>query len=308
MPKLSSKKDCKNAIAIIRGGSKDGEFVYFDESNKNEPVLKVENLYDLVSDKKVRSQKKYMSLDEMMKLKVAFETGNIQEDIKEIYDKLKPEVQKAQHNHIKLNDGQFELVPLIKENQVQKIMVAGMSGVGKSTIISHYAENYKKLFPKNRIIIISRHDEDPVLDKIKGIKRIKLNDEILEAEIDLSDMAQSLVIMDDIDTIPDKRINKLIANLRDDLLENARHHNIYMCCVSHQLLNFRTTRHLLLECDSIIFFPKSGGYQIKRFLKEYASLEREQVQTIMKLPSRWICLNKNTYPNTIISETDILIL
>jgi len=309
MPKLaSSKKDNDNAIAIIRGGDKDGEFVYFDDSNKNDPILKVENLYDLVSDKKVRSQKKYMSLKEMLDLQVAFQTGNVKDDIKEIYDRLKPEVVKAKNNSIHINDGSFELIPTIKENQVQKLMVCGMSGSGKSTLISKYAMNYKAVFPKNRIIIISRHDEDEVLDRIKGIKRIKLTDEILDTEIDIKDLASSLVIMDDIDTIPNPKINKLIANLRDDLLENARHHNIYMCVVSHQILNAKKTKHLLLECDTIVFFPRSGAYQIKRFLKEYASLEKDTINKIIKLPSRWCALNKNTFPNTLISESDIFIL
>lgn len=306
MPKLSKEEG--SPLAVIRGGSKDGECVYFDESNKNEPVLKVESLYDTISDKKVRSQKKYMSLREMMDLKVAFETGNIKEDIREIYDKLKPDVQTAKNNHIKIHDGTFDVVPYVKENQVSRIMVSGQAGQGKSTWISKYAMNYKKLFPKNRIIIISRHDEDEVLDKIKGIKRIKLSDELLNVDMDLSQMADSLCILDDIDTIADKKINKLIANLRDDMLENGRHHNIYMCCVSHMILNGRSTRHLILECDMVVFFPRSGQYQLKRFLKEYAGFDREKVDMIMKVPSRWCALNKRTFPNTLIAENDIYIL
>lgn len=309
MPKLSTKKnDKKNALAIIKGGKQDGEIVYFDDSNKNEPILKIDNLFDYVSDKKVRSKKKYMTLKEMMNLKLAFEKGTIHDDIKEIYESLKPEVKTSVDNHLKIHDGTFEPIPSMIENQVQKVFISGMSGSGKSTWIANYAKNYKKLFPKNNVIVISRHDEDDVIDKIGKIKRIKLTDEILDAEIDIKDLANSLIIMDDIDTIPSKPIANLIARLRDDLLENARHHNIYMCCVSHQILNYKNTRHLILESDSIVFFPRSGGYQIKRFLKEYISLEKDKINMIMKLPSRWVMINKNTYPNTLISENDIYIL
>ena len=154
----------------------------------------------------------------------------------------------------------------------------------------------------------SKMDKDDVIDCIKGVKRIKLNEEILDADIDIKDLKNSLIICDDIDTITNKQVCKLVANLRDDLLENARHYNIYLCCVSHQILNYKSTRHLILESDIIVFFPRSGGYQIKRFLKEYMSLERKQVDDVMKIPSRWIAINKNTFPNTYIGENDIYIL
>ena len=80
-----------------------------------------------------------------------------------------------------------------------------------------------------------------------------------------------------------------------------------MLCISHQLLNFKSTKTLLLECNKIVFFPLSGGYQIRRFLKEYCSFDQQQIKTIMNIKSRWICINK-TYPNTIIGENDVYIM
>jgi hypothetical protein len=217
-------------------------------------------------------------------------------------------MEKEISKHVHINNGHFEIIPLIKENQVQKCFISGQSGSGKSTWISNYAQTYKKLFPNNSIYVISRHNEDPVLDKIKGIKRLELDEEILEAEIDIEDFKDSLIILDDIETISDKKINKLITNLRDDLLQNCRHHNIYLCCVSHSILNYGYTRSLILESDLIVFFPRSGGYQIKRYLKEYQGYNKEQINIIMRLPSRWVCINKNTYPPSVISENDIYIL
>jgi hypothetical protein len=308
MPKLSTNKEDKSIpLAIIRGGKQEGEIVYFDEKNR-EGVLKIDNLFDYVPDKEIREQKKYMTTKEMLFLKDAFEKGYIKDEIKDIYDKIKPNVEKQVSKHIKIHDGTFEIIPMIKENQVQKCFISGMSGSGKSTWIANYARNYKKLFNNNPIYVFSRHDEDAVIDSIKGVKRIKLNEEILEADIDIKDLKNSLIIMDDIDTISNKEISKLVAKLRDDLLENARHYNIYLCCVAHQILNYKSTRHLILESDIIVFFPRSGGYQIKRFLKEYMSLDRKQIDTLLKLPSRWVAINKNTYPNCFISENDIYIL
>ena len=308
MVKLSKNKEDNNIpLAIINSGKNKGEMVYFDNKD-NKAELKIENLFDYISDKHLRQQKKYMTTKEMMYIKDAFENkGPIRQEIKHIYDKLKPNIEDEYNKHIHINDGQFEIIPMMKENQVQKCFVSGMSGSGKSTWIAKYAENYKRLFPKNDIYVISRHTEDEVIDKLNP-KRIKIDDEILDVEIDLKDLSNSLVIMDDIDTIPNKKINNLIAKLRDDLLENARHHNIYICCVAHQILNYKSTRHLILESDMIIFFPRSGSYQIKRFLKEYMGLDKEKINMVMSIPSRWICLNKSTYPTSLISENDIYIL
>lgn len=308
MVKLTKNKEDNNIpLAIINGGKNSGDIVYFDNNNIKEGELKIDNLFDYISDKKVRQQKKYMTTKELLFIKDAFEKNNIRHEIKDIYDKLKPEIQTEYNKHVHIHDGQFEIIPMMKDNQVQKCFVSGMSGSGKSTWISKYAQNYKKLFPKNEIYVISRHTEDEVIDKLKP-KRIKLDEEILDVDIDLKDLNNSLVIFDDIDTIPNKKINQLVSKLRDDLLENARHHNIYMCCVAHQILNYTKTRHLILESDTIVFFPRSGGYQIRRFLKEYIGLDKDKINMIMKINSRWICLNKQSYPISLISENDIYIL
>ena len=208
-----------------------------------------------------------------------------------------------------LASGKFEVLPLCQKDQVDRLFVSGQSGVGKSYFIAQYAKNYKRLFPDNNVYVISRHDDDPTLDKkIPGLKRLKITEELLEVDIDITDFADSLLIMDDYDTVADKKLYALLSKLRDDILQNGRHHRTYMCMVSHQILDYKKTRMLLLESTKVVFFCRSGQYQIRNFLKQYQSLDKDQINTIMKLPSRWCCLVKNTYPNVLISEKTMFIL
>ena len=311
MVKLSKTLDSEveNALAIVKNGTKnDGNIIYFDNGDKNEPILKIDNLFDYFDISEIKKYKKYMTTKELMSIKKAFENDEIDSDIRELYNNIKPKIENKIKNHIHINDGKFSILPKLKENQINRIFVSGMSGSGKSTWISDYTLNYQKIFPKNNIYIISRHESDDVLDNLKNVKRLKINDDLLETEINMSDLKDSLVIFDDTETIQSKHLKKFIFDLRSDMLQNARHHNIYLLCVEHQILNHNSTRLLILECDMIVFFPRSGTYQIKNFLKNYQGYDKEKINLIMNIQSRWICINKNTYPNTIISENDIYIL
>ena len=308
--KLKVVKDKKNddsAFAIVYGGKYDNCIITLEENENKQKELIVENLLDHISEKKVRSKKKYMSLKELLKIKNSFESGNINDDIKDIYNDLRPEVENDLNKHVHIYDGGIQVIPLLKENQYDRIMVSGQSGSGKSYWCGQYGQQYNKLYPKNNIYVFSKIEEDEALDKLKNIKRIKLSDELLDIDFDQSELSNSLIIFDDIDTINNKKLCDKVKRMRDDLLECSRHYGISMLCISHQLLNFKSTKTLLLECNKIVFFPLSGGYQIRRFLKEYCSFDQQQIKTIMNIKSRWICINK-TYPNTIIGENDVYIM
>ena len=76
---------------------------------------------------------------------------------------------KGNFKEININDGKIEPIPDIEKRQCS--FIAGPSGSGKSTMAANYLEKYKKIFPDNKIIIFSRKDSDPVLDKIKPLHR-----------------------------------------------------------------------------------------------------------------------------------------
>ena len=84
--------------------------------------------------------------------------------------------------------------------------------------------------------------------------------------------------------------------MKDDLLEVGRHENINVVIVSHLATNYKMSRITLNESNLMVFFPKSGStQQIMYVLKGYCGLGKKDIEKIMNLPSRWVCLSRR-YP------------
>lgn len=125
------------------------------------------------------------------------------------------------------------------------------------------------------------------------IRYVRIDDELVEDPIDPEELNKSLVIFDDIDTIPDKEQREYVTQLRNDLLETGRHVKCTMVNTSHHLTDYKRTRTLLNESTSVTFYPRMGGCsQIKRYLSVYAGMTRQQIDRILNLPSRWVTISR----------------
>lgn len=198
-------------------------------------------------------------------------------------------------NNLEINYGLVEPIPNTKVDR-ESIFIAGPAGSGKSYFSGRYMDQYHKKYPDNPIVIFSRKSEDPAIDNYEWDPiRIQLDEEYLYDPVLLEDLENTCVLFDDIDTFP-KDIRESVQHLRDDILEVGRSFHITTICTSHQLMNYKSTRVLLNEATQVVFFPKSGSqYHIKRFLKVYCGLDKDQIKDIINLPSRWIMINKS-YP------------
>jgi hypothetical protein len=304
---LSKDDESTNAVAIIKEGANNNKFISISEDDNNNKFI-VNDLFDHISEKDLRKQKKFMSLRDIMKIKRSFENNDIDDEIKDIYQNIRPQIEKSFKSHIKIDDGYIQPIPLIKKNQTDRLYISGMSGSGKSTFIKNYALQYKKLYPNNEIYMISKLNSDPSIDDYINIKRLLIDENIIDIEFNAEEFENSLFICDDIDTINNKKIYEKVKNIRDTILETGRHFNISVCNVSHQILNYKNSRTMILESTKIIFFLTGGGaYQIKNYLKNYKGLSNEQIKLIMNIKSRWIQLS-NTYPTYILGEHDAYIL
>lgn len=210
------------------------------------------------------------------------------------------ETDQVNFNKLQLNYGLMQKIPnRIVDREV--VYISGPSGAGKSTWCSNYIEEYKKVFPKNEIVLFSRKPEDPALD-IHNPLRIDLDQSIVDDPIDLTELQDSLVIFDDCATINNKKVREAVLNLMEDVLECGRSYHISILATSHQLMNYKETRTLLNEATQVVFFPNAGSqYHVKRFLKVYCGLDRDNIKTIMKLPTRYCMINKS-YPNYLLYE------
>jgi hypothetical protein len=190
-----------------------------------------------------------------------------------------------------------------KTNERSILYITGASGSGKSYYAKNFGNEYRKMYPKNPIYLISSVKADSSIDEIKGLKRINLNEQFLETPFSVEDFANMLVIFDDTDCIQDKILRNKIEGILNLLLETGRHTNTSIIYTSHLPTNGQSTRRILNECHSITFFCKSlGGKSLKYLLDNYLGLDKEQIARIKKLPSRWVTFIKS-YPNSIIYET-----
>jgi len=195
-----------------------------------------------------------------------------------------------------------------KKTERTILYITGASGSGKSYYTRNYCNNYRKLFPKNEIYLFSSIQEDSSIDKVKDMKRIRLDQEFLQTDLNVNDFKDSLVVFDDTDCLTNKIMKMKVNNILNMLLETGRHTNTSVIYTSHLPTNGPDTRRILNECHSVTIFPTSlGGRALKYLLENYFGLDKDQIKKLKKLPSRWVTLVKS-YPMIVMSEKDIYTL
>lgn len=200
-------------------------------------------------------------------------------------------------------EGTLMPIPNMETREVGYI--CGPSGSGKSTHSSKYIGNFKKLFPEKKFYVFSRLGNDQVIDSLNPI-RININDELIENPVDITQDLKDggIVLFDDVNTIPNDKLRKTVAKIRNDILEVGRHNNVYIINTSH-IINpndGKDGRVMLNECHFLTVFPKSGNiYQIESVLQKYFGYSKEQIDKIMNLDSRWVTLYKG-YPQFVMYE------
>lgn len=192
------------------------------------------------------------------------------------------------------DDGLLQPLPLFQKTS--RMFVAGQTECGKSYYARKYLEQLLRVFPRKRVYVFSDVEHDPELDCLgKNIVRFKLDDGLLEGDpIKPAVFAGSICVFDDIDSIQNPKLLRYIQNLRDAILRRGRHEDISCIITSHLLTNYRDTRIILNEANSITVFCQTGStYGIKYLLQKYCGLDKAQIDRIIKLPSRWTTIYKN---------------
>jgi hypothetical protein len=147
----------------------------------------------------------------------------------------------------------FRLIPSWPKREC--IFIVGQQGAGKSWIAGRYIREWKKQHPDGKVIVFSQVAEDKELDKC-GITRVMIDDGLVENPYEIKELANCLVVFDDIDAIRDKKIKKVVTDLCDELQVVGRHDNTWVIRTSHLFRNWGTTRASLAEANKTIFFPQ----------------------------------------------------
>jgi hypothetical protein len=193
-----------------------------------------------------------------------------------------------------------------KNTERSILYITAPSGSGKSFYTREYISQYKKMYPKREVYVFSSLDDDPTLDKLKYLKRIKIkNPEFMNTEINCSDFKDTLVVFDDCDVISDKSIKAKVFKILNQINQIGRHSNVSCIFTSHTATNGADTKIILSEAHSVTIFVKNSGGKVLRYLlDQYLGLSKEEIMKLKKLDSRWITVVKS-YPMIVLSEKEV---
>lgn len=173
-----------------------------------------------------------------------------------------------------------------------RLYIGGASLCGKSYLAAKIAEDYQIQFPNNRIVIFSALDDDDNFDKLKNVYRVDCSD-LADDPIPIGEFADTLCIFDDINSFSDKETVKAVNLLRDQLLSTGRHHNTDVISTAQVALDGKKSQQCIINNFGFVGFPKSGGRNhLINYCKTYMALDQDQIDKIIKLPSRWVYLNR----------------
>ena len=211
-----------------------------------------------------------------------------------------------------------------KGDEANRLVVSGPSLCGKTYFTRQFAEDYYEKYKDkgHKVILftgIPRHndkvfacdqcrDMDQELEgkssKVKKanrsnydcfcskVYRIRCDESLLEDPIDQKELHNSLCIFDDTDRITNKDVGRALNDLRDILMCSGRHENIDLVSISQILMDGKKTKTALTNAFATVLFPVSGGrYQSVNYLKKYMSLEKDAIDKIINLPTRWALIN-----------------
>ncbi len=303
-------------VAAVCGGPLDGRILHVTtEAEEPDRSPDNEDIYDILSEGEFAltpGQYKLLPLKDRQKLKKAMATKQepLDQYLVEPYKKGSAKLKELLKKEVSVpGDGVMVIMPA---RESERIMIAGMSGSGKSCLAAMYMREYREMHPKRNIILISSHDDEKAYQQIDHIA-MPLSDFLPDPETGLVDMPsvidlkESLIVFDDCDNISDKVLSKNILALNDDLIANGRKYDIHVLTLSHHLMNYSKTRNLLMEANKVVFFQAGTSYHVKEFLKKYAGLDPKTIVKVCAIHARWIMLAQCS-PMYIIHEHGALLL
>lgn len=204
---------------------------------------------------------------------------------------------------IELSPGEF--IEVVPSKYPERVLVCAQSGAGKSTWSAKYAKLWKQMNPDGEVWLFVRSEGDPAFDGL-DCREVEV-DNVEDLEFNIKDYTNTLCIFDDMDNLPDVKKKKAIHLLVNDLITNGRKLDIYTMYISHTLMRGAETRIINNEANKIVMFNGGGDRQNLKFLQEYAGMSLKEARAIVKINSRWVCLNRNI-PRYLVYEGGLILL
>jgi hypothetical protein len=294
-------------IAIIDDNKRENIFLKEDDEDKPAEI-------DTSKEQKEIIFKNYLEMDKKLtQADITALVNAYKKDDPEVEGKLGRKYENALRyvdNSLKkhLDFGtKHKLFPIVDDSSF-RLYTSGASGSGKSTAIAEFVKRNKPKVKEAGIFLFSPIHKDEALDKIPNLIRLSLEEFEAECgrELEVEDLPRgSYVIFDDVESFP-KAVLKKYLNLRDIFLERGRHRDITTITVSHNSMNGHTTKASIRESGYWFIFPKFNARDSRSILKTYGGLDKEDIEKVMSMKSRWVFFKK-TVPKYAISEHSVIL-
>ena len=292
-------------IAIINKDKNDS--IYLKEDKGGPPEI------ETTPDQRLKMFESFLKIDKKlrhneiaeMKRKYQGENVNIPDKFLRKFEDAVDYVENSLKKH--LDYGKSTTLTPIIDDERYSIYTSGNSGSGKSTFIAQFLKDNKPKIKGAGIFLFSPIQDDKALSTIKNLIHIDLREleDELNRPFEVEDIPRgSVVIFDDIESYQ-KPINKQYEELRDIIAERGTHNNISLISVSHNATNGNKTKVQIRECNYWVLFPKHNSRDTKNILKIYGGLDKDDIQKIMNMDSRWV-LYKKTVPKYAISQHSVI--
>jgi len=217
---------------------------------------------------------------------------------------------------IRLNDPNDSFFPLIKEKDDesgQNIYISGPAGCGKSTFIRQYVLHFLKKYPKAPVLLFTCKSTDKTLDNIKQIKRVRIDDDMLQNRLTLQEISAKknpfvLVIFDDIEDFPNKKLNFEINRLCNEVIRCGRSYNLITCYVNHDSCAYSQTKLFIKEATQIVMMPyRAPKSTYDLLMNNYLKLSGKNQNLIKNVKSKYVVVNRSR-PEFILSDKYIILV
>lgn len=189
--------------------------------------------------------------------------------------------------------------------QIMHLHINGKQGCGKSYFAGKFVKHYIETFPENKIYLFSLKPVDKAYDVYPQIKRIKIDEDILDTELKPETLSNMLFIFDDIERIENDKVRKKVYGIINSVSELGRASNIYIISINHQPLGGSKTKIVNNEMTAVVIFPKLGNKHHNRsILKKYAGMNDNFIDKVINKKIRWACINISV-PSVLITQRRI---
>jgi KaiC/GvpD/RAD55 family RecA-like ATPase len=185
--------------------------------------------------------------------------------------------------------------------------VIGSSGTGKTHFCAQYAKTYLREHPGNHVVLICS-DRDELFE---GMDVLHLTPaQVIQKEIKVEDLADCLIVFDDIGNISNMIENKVVHALANECLERSRKFRGDIFYISHSGSDYKKTKTISIECNYVWFNLNDVNKNLMYTLEKFGLPKNTILQFIKNKErfGRWMIVRVNSSPRYLISPLRCAVL